>query len=337
MTLSRRTLFYLIAALWILVLIIGLGVSYISNNAPRNSAPRNSAPSGSQPPTRQPTALPTHALIPTSTITFTPSPQGPTRGLITNQPSTPTLTPSPYPVLPTLDGVPTPAVIGLTVQGRSLEVYTFGVGPVERMMIFGIHGGYEVNTIHLADELLTHLAAHPELIPANVTLYILRAFNPDGAAFPKTYEGRANGNGVDLNRNFSIDWDSEWPRSGCWDFSPISAGAYPFSEPESRALASFLLAHNISALISYHSAAPGLYPAGEPADPASVRLARAISAASGYPYPAVTLGCRMTGTLVDYAAYAGSPALDLELATHWDTEFETNLIVLDTLLKWRDR
>ncbi|MCB9831109.1 MAG: peptidase M14 [Planctomycetes bacterium] len=53
--------------------------------------------------------------------------------------------------------------------------------------------------------------------------------------------------GYDLNRNNPTDWQPEYVQFG--------AGAYPFSEPETRAVGDFLRAHpNIASLQSYHNA-----------------------------------------------------------------------------------
>ena len=43
---------------------------------------------------------------------------------------------------------------------------------------------------------------------------------------------------------------------------PTHGGAYANSEPETQALANFLSEHRIDALINYHSAALGIFPAG---------------------------------------------------------------------------
>ena len=52
-------------------------------------------------------------------------------------------------------------VIGNSVLA-AMEVTQFGNGPSELMIIAGIHGGTEVNTIELADQLIEHVSAHPE-------------------------------------------------------------------------------------------------------------------------------------------------------------------------------
>ena len=184
----------------------------------------------------------------------------------------PTVTPNPRSTLivvqtPTpfvLAGGMRPAIIGYSVSGRPIEVYTFGNGEKQRMIVAGIHGGYEWNTIALADELITHIYENPDIIPSDVTLYILRNLNPDGDARDHGYDGRVNDHGVDLNRNFPTNWAADWDRDGCWDYGPTTGGTGPGSEPETRALMGFLQTHKVEALISYHSAALGVFPGGEP-------------------------------------------------------------------------
>jgi hypothetical protein len=243
------------------------------------------------------------------------------------------LTPTPIPSLTPYDGLI--AIIGHSVEGRPLEVVRFGNGAHKRMIISGIHGGNEWNTIALADELIVHLRHNPQLLPDNVSLYILRSLNPDGEARAHTMDGRTNANGVDLNRNFDANWLSDWPREGCWTLRPVTAGPYPASEPETMAVTLFLMDHPVEALINYHSAALGIFPAGDPTEPRSASLAQKISEVSPYPYPAVDTGCIFSGTLVDWAAGLGVAAVDLELSNHTDTDLEINLRILSVLLSWQ--
>jgi predicted deacylase len=239
-------------------------------------------------------------------------------------------TPTPF-VLP--DG-PRPIVIGYSVSGRPLEVYTFGQGERQVMIAAGIHGGYEWNTIALADELIIYVNEHPEIIPSDVTLFILRKINPDGDARAHTKEGRVNDHGVDLNRNFPENWQAEWDRDGCWDYTETTGGSGPGSEPETRAVMNFLSTHRVQALISYHSAALGVFPGGEPWDAESIKLAKALSKVTYYPYPPIDTGCYYTGTLADYAVSLGAAAVDMELRNHRDTDFKENLKALKVLLTW---
>ena len=228
-----------------------------------------------------------------------------------------------------------PEVIGYSVNRLPLEVYKFGSGKHERMIVAGIHGGDEWNTVTLANQLITYINHYPNVIPDNVTLYILRNLNPDGEARAHNKYGRVNNNGVDLNRNFPVNWQANWNRSGCWNYLPTSGGSEAGSEPETRAMLSFIQSHNIEALISYHSAALGIFPGGNPWDENSVNFAEAIARVSSYPFPPIDTGCIYSGTLADYAVAQGITAVDLELTDHIDTDFEVNLNILEILLTWQ--
>jgi predicted deacylase len=264
--------------------------------------------------------------------TATPRPAPATAAPTLAAPLHPTPTvPSPTPTV--ADGLP--FVIGTSVGGRPLEVFRFGTGPRELLIVAGIHGGYEWNTIALADELIELLRSEPERIPDDVTLYILRAINPDGEARSHGYEGRANDNGVDLNRNWPINWHPDWDRTYCWHYLPITAGEHPLSEPETAAVMRFILDHDFDGLISYHSAALGIFPGGSPPDTASQRLALALATVSGYRYPPRDYGCEYTGQFADWSISQGIPAVDVELTNHNDTDFEINVAVLETFLNWR--
>jgi hypothetical protein len=239
-------------------------------------------------------------------------------------------TPTPF-VLPNGPGA---VVIGYSVSHRPLEVYQFGQGENQKMIVAGIHGGYEWNTIALADQLILYINEHPEIIPSDVTLYILRNLNPDGDARAHNIEGRVNDNGVDLNRNFPENWVKEWDRDNCWNYTATTGGEYPGSEPETKALMSFLGTHRVEALISYHSAALGIFPGGEPWEENSIRLAEAFAEVSSYPFPPLDIGCVYTGTLADYAVARGAAAVDMELTNHRDTDFNMNLRILKIFLSW---
>jgi predicted deacylase len=282
-------------------------------------------------------AAPAKKSIATAALpaTYTPDPNSPSLYL-------PTVTPNPLSTLivvqsPTpfvLSGGTKPLVIGYSVSGRPIEVYTFGNGPKQRMIVAGIHGGYEWNTIALADELITHINENPEIIPEDVTLYILRNLNPDGDARDHGYDGRVNDHGVDLNRNFPTNWAADWDRDGCWDYGPTTGGTGPASEPETRALVGFLQSRTIEALISYHSAALGVFPGGEPWEKNSIKFAKALANATDYPFPPLDTGCIFTGTLADYAVERGAVSVDMELSTHASTDFKRNLKALNVLLTW---
>jgi protein MpaA len=222
------------------------------------------------------------------------------------------------------------------VAGRPIEIYTFGAGERKYLIVAGIHGGYEGNTVALANALIEYVSAHPEVIPLGTRLYIIRTMNPDAEARSHDADARVNNNGVDLNRNFpSSNWTADWDRNGCWILRPTSGGTTGGSEPETRAVMNFISSHKLTAMISYHSAALGIFPGGVPWEMPSTRLASQLSYVTQYPYPPIDTGCVYTGTLADWAVENGvDAAVDMELANHTDTDFEKNLKALQSLLSF---
>src|SRR5512138_541678 len=257
----------------------------------------------------------------------------------------PTLTPNPYytpPVFETstpfvlVDG-PRPAIIGFSAGSRAIEAYRFGVGEKEYLIVAGIHGGYEGNTIALANELIKYINENPGAIPTDVTLYIIRNMNPDGEARDDGVDGRVNNNGVDLNRNFPTkNWAADWDRDGCWIYRPTTGGAYGGSESETRTVMSFINAHHFTAMISYHSAALGVFPGGVPWEEPSKRLAKQLAKVTDYSYPPIDTGCVYTGTLADWAVESGVGAsVDMELSDHQNTDFKKNLAALKVFVNFQ--
>ena len=326
---SSKSLGRLVAGFWVLNILVGIfaAVAWLLTS---NSSVRAFFVSFT--PALIESSTPTLTL--TSTFTFTPLPTGtpslaetPTEPFTSTLTSTETLTPIPF-----SEG---PIMIGYSVQNRPLEVYRFGTGLTGRLIVAGMHGGSEYNTIQLADLLIAYLQGHPEIVPADVTLYILLDLNPDGEAASHSYLGRANANGVDLNRNWDANWQKDWPRDNCWTQTYVTSGTGPMSEPETKALAAFIQSHPIDAIINYHSAALGIFAGGRPPDDYSIRLAKAVAAVTTYPYPPINIGCVYTGGFTDWANERGIAALDVELTDHTNTDYEMNLIVLNVFLNWK--
>jgi hypothetical protein len=224
--------------------------------------------------------------------------------------------------------------IGTSVGKRAMYVYRFGHGEHKRLIVGGIHGGYEWNTIELVNMLMEHARANPELIPSDQTLYFLPVLNPDGEARSHWIQGRANDHNVDINRNFDFNWKLDWYRVGCWNYLPITAGTGPFSEIEAEAFRDFVLDYQIKAIISYHSSGAEIYAGGKPPDPASLDLALALARASGYAYPPRASTCEETGQMIDWASAQGIAAVDVELAYHQSIDYDPNQRILETFLNW---
>jgi len=321
---STKKLRRFVVGFWLVNIVLGaliLSAWFWMNTSAKATAPtriprttRTSSLTATRPLPPTPTLSPTISYTPSETATLTQTP-------------TETLTPIPF-----SEG---PITIGKSVQGRPLQVYRFGTGETERMIVAGMHGGNEYNTVELADQLMAYLGTHPEVVPPGVTLYILEDLNPDGVARALNYLGRANADGVDLNRNWPANWQKDWPRTGCWTTTYVTGGSGPGSEPETKALMAFILAHHLSALINYHSAALGIFPGGTPNTDESKSLAQAVANVTTYHYPALDTGCVYTGGMVDWTANQGIASLDVELTNHTDTDIEMNLRVLKVLLNWK--
>lgn len=227
-------------------------------------------------------------------------------------------------------------VIGHSAEGRPIVSYRLGQGSTHIVLVGGIHGGYEWNTILLAYRILDYFLANPEDVPQPVSLHIIPSANPDGqhavtnkiGRFVKTdvisdtVPGRFNGNGVDLNRN----WDCQWQPTGLWQARGVSGGDRPFSEPESQALGRFLLELKPAAVLFFHSEAEGVYAAGCPeTDLASYELSVVYGLAAGYPIYGPFQYYPVTGDAGSWLVTQGIPSITVELTTHEDLDWLQNL------------
>lgn len=213
------------------------------------------------------------------------------------------------PVYPWFEG---PLLLGYSAGGRPLAAYRLGQGPVVKTLLGGIHGGYEWNTTLLMSRTLAYLKTRPDAIPLTTTLYIIPLLNPDGAALGQDIVGRFNAHGVDLNRN----WDVDWQAAAVHGSEPVDPGARPFSEPETRALSHFLVTRRVQALVSYHSQKGEIY--GDAA------LGQLISQVTGYPYEPDGIGYPTSGDLQAWCAAHGIAAIDVELTDHDAIEWARN-------------
>jgi hypothetical protein len=233
------------------------------------------------------------------------------------------------------------SVIGQSVEGRDLTAYTFGSGNDHLLFVGGIHGGYEWNSILLAQEMIAHFASNTNDIPANVKVHIIPNLNPDGLYSATKLEGefsseqitdysmhttgigRLNANQVDLNRNF----DCKWQATGSWRNKVVSAGKAPFSEPEARALRDYINSIKPKAVVFWHSMAGNVYGSecknGILSE--TISLMEAYAQASGYGEVPIFDAYPVTGDAEGWLASIGIPAVTVELATRTSTEWNKNL------------
>src|SRR3989344_448227 len=63
-------------------------------------------------------------------------------------------------------------VIGQSVDERDIAAYHFGSGDKELLFIAGIHGGYEWNTVLVANQLIEYLKDNQDAVPAGVMVTV---------------------------------------------------------------------------------------------------------------------------------------------------------------------
>lgn len=261
---------------------------------------------------------------------------------------TPTVPPTPIVVQEVV--VPEHKVIGTSVEGRSIEAYTYGEGKTRLLFVGGVHGGYEWNSVLLSYEFIDYLKAHPSIIPSGVTVMVIPSLNPDGVhkvigkegRFAMTDvptstlpagTGRFNAHNVDLNRNFDCNWKSK----SMWRGNVVSAGTAPFSEPESVALRDFVSAQKPSVVIFWHSQSNAVYASAcnNGILPETLDVMNVYARASGYPPVKAFDAYAITGDAEGWLASIGIPAITVELKTHESIEWERNLAGITAILEHR--
>ena len=154
---------------------------------------------------------------------------------------------------------------------------------------------------------------------SGVCLYILPMVNPDGVTMCQYQPGmsqlKANGNGVDLNRNFPIGFGQ-----GGVAASPGLAyypGVTPLSEPETQAVANLINTYPFLASINYHSMGNiNYYGASTNTAENAERckyLAAVVHSVNGYKNKYCGDAC---GSFADYFyAVTNSPGVTIEIGT----------------------
>jgi len=244
-----------------------------------------------------------------------------------------TATPRPGPTAIKMPFIQGPIEIGRSAKNRPIHAYQVGNGPIKRGLIGAIHGGYERNTFTLMNEMLAYLRRNPQLVPPQITLFIVPLMNPDGnAAGTDRVRGRMNGNGVDLNRN----WDYQWNITATHGTRVVSGGTAPFSEPESRAVRDLIEMNKMDAVIFYHSAFDAVFSGAGHSNTKTIELAKYMAEATGYRYrPEGVVGQLTTGDSIDYlTAKAGITAIEIELLTQRSIDWDRNLRGLKAFLVW---
>ena len=245
-------------------------------------------------------------------------------------------------------------VVGHSVEGREIELYRFAHSDnseeelKEILLVGGIHGGYEWNSVLLAYRFIDHLKENPEFVPEDVSVVIVPSANPDGVykvigesgrfdpedapSVEEAMPGRFNANEVDINRNFDCRWQPE----STWRERTISGGSEPFSEPETRVIRDLVIENQPRAAIFWHSAAGAVYGSecGEGLLPETRDILHRYAEASGYPAVETFDYYEVTGAADDWMATIGIAGFTVELTTHQDPEWDRNRAGVEAVLNY---
>lgn len=240
-------------------------------------------------------------------------------------------------------------IIGASVEGRNIEVYSFGSGKKHLVFVGGVHGGYEWNSVLLTYKFIDYLNANPGFVPKDITVHIMPSANPDGiykvtkkegrfteVDVPKDEallaSGRFNANNVDINRNF----DCKWQPKSTWRAKEVSAGAASFSEPESKAVRDLIQEVDPIAVVFWHSQANAVYASQceNGVLPDTLTLMNLYSKASGYAAIQSFDAYEVTGAADDWLASIGVPAVTVELKTHETIEWEPNFKAVQAMIEY---
>jgi hypothetical protein len=153
------------------------------------------------------------------------------------------------------------SVIGYSVEGRPIELWSDPPGPNGTLIVGGIH----------ADESASIPLVREFAPPRGHPVALLPLANPDGLARASRYNAR----GVDLNRNASLDWRAD---------SAEPPGDAPWSEPETRALRDFVVSWRPAKIVALHWALAEIDADGVQSTPLAAAMWNALSEAERMPY-----------------------------------------------------
>jgi len=181
------------------------------------------------------------------------------------------------------------------VEGRPIEVVSFGEGDRTILLMAGVHGD-EKSGVALVRRVLTRLKkCDPGGLSDRIVLMPL--VNPDGYAAGT----RTNARGIDINRNFPTkDFGSDEDRPG---------GTEAASEPETRAILDVVSRFKPYLIISLHTSLACVNYNGESA----VEVAERMSAVCGLPVKD-DIGYPCPGSMGTYYGWERElPVITLEL------------------------
>ena len=261
--------------------------------------------------------------------------------------------------------------IGTSEQGRDIPVLRIGSADAEHQVLLqGAIHGREYLTAWLLMAMADYWLARGILDHGDVCYHIIPMVNPDGVIISQTrklneqqreiylldkekgyttqsergyaQDWKANGKGIDLNRNFPSGWEEVDDRDG--PSSERYKGVTPFCAAETVALRDYTYVYDFDVTVSYHSSGSIIYYEyghKEPVNTLSESLGTAVHQVSGYRM-ANSVGVGGAG-YKDWAMdELGIPSLTIEIGsgdspltpTESYSTFARNIAVLPSIAAW---
>lgn len=264
--------------------------------------------------------------------------------------------------------------IGTSELGREIPVLRIGNPEAARqVLVQGAIHGREHMTAWLLMAMVDYWMEHGYEAYPNVCFHIIPMVNPDGIAVSQTgmltqyqksiygadYHGgftedsmsdyallwKANGLGVDLNRNFPAGWDLADERTV--PSAMLYRGERPFSAAETEALRDYTLAYAFDATVSYHASGCVIYweyGTRQPVNDRSLSLAKCLQTVTGY-LPQGSEGIDGAGYKDWVMEELGIPSVTVEIGTSMAplderelyATFSRNADVLAVIAQWLEQ
>ncbi len=228
--------------------------------------------------------------------------------------------------------VPGKNIIGMSVENRPVYSMVFttnpdSIGLKPQVLFTALHHAQEPGSAHQLVYFMHYLLqnygvkADVTYLINNLDIFFVPCVNPDGFVYNQTQNPNGGGTwrknrrhndlltyGIDLNRNYGIQWGYDNIGSQAISASPYYRGTSAFSEPESSAMRDFINAHSFKIAINWHSFGnlfiyPWNYKNLQTADSATfVKFSEIITSESDYRYGTVaeTYGYQSNGDADDW-------------------------------------
>ena len=267
-------------------------------------------------------------------------------------------------------------IIGRTVLGTPITSIQFGSGKKEIFYSAAIHGNEWITAPILMKFLENLCKSYVNKVPIfntnseelfnNISLYIVPMINLDGVdlvtglitpgtfsyerakkisfnfpdiPFPSGF--KANIEGIDLNLQFPADWEKakeiKYEQGFTMPAPRDFVGYGPLTAPESVAIYSFILQHNFSLMLTYHTQGRVIFyefQGNEP--PESKQIAEIFSQTSGYSLENTPYNSSFAGLKDWYILYYKKPGFTIEAGigtnplpiSQFDSIYRENLGIL---------